>query len=140
MFSAYRRRSARQALSTGSINAQRALDASTIALLINADLLVAGIITMIQGAGVGRVLGARMPVMAGAAFTAVTPMILIAGNYGLQAVYGSMLAAGVFGMLVESRSRSRKRSESIRHPNVMARFLACCVGHSALGWAVTPAR
>jgi NCS2 family nucleobase:cation symporter-2 len=41
-----------------------------------------------------------MPVMAGAAFTAVTPMILIAENYGLQAVYGSMLAAGVFGMLV----------------------------------------
>ncbi|MET7516983.1 nucleobase:cation symporter-2 family protein [Streptomyces sp. NPDC005480] len=76
------------------------LDASTIALLINADLLVAGVITVIQGAGVGRVLGVRMPVMAGAAFTAVTPMILIAGNYGLQAVYGSMLAAGVFGMLV----------------------------------------
>ncbi|WP_372343500.1 hypothetical protein [Streptomyces sp. KL116D] len=35
----------------------------------------------------------RMPVMAGAAFTAVTPMILIAGEYGIQAVYGSMLAA-----------------------------------------------
>ncbi|MFC7304113.1 nucleobase:cation symporter-2 family protein [Streptomyces monticola] len=76
------------------------LDAATIAVLINADLLVAGIITVIQGAGVGRVLGVRMPVMAGAAFTAVTPMILIAGEYGIQAVYGSMLAAGVFGLLV----------------------------------------
>ncbi|WP_246886067.1 nucleobase:cation symporter-2 family protein [Streptomyces sp. GESEQ-4] len=76
------------------------LDAATIALLINADLLVAGVVTMIQGAGVGRVLGVRMPVMAGAAFTAVTPMILIAGEYGLQAVYGSMLAAGIFGLLV----------------------------------------
>ncbi|WP_246460634.1 solute carrier family 23 protein [Streptomyces himalayensis] len=75
------------------------LDASTIALLINADLMVAGVVTMIQGAGVGRLLGVRMPVMAGAAFTAVTPMILIAGEYGIQAVYGSMLAAGIFGLL-----------------------------------------
>ncbi|MGW2344361.1 nucleobase:cation symporter-2 family protein [Streptomyces sp. NPDC001661] len=76
------------------------LDAATIAVLINADLLVAGVVTMIQGAGVGRFLGVRMPVMAGAAFTAVTPMILIAGEYGLQAVYGSMLAAGAFGLLI----------------------------------------
>lgn len=76
------------------------LDAATIAVLINADLLVAGVVTMIQGAGIGRLLGVRMPVMAGAAFTAVTPMILIAGEYGLQAVYGSMLAAGVFGLLI----------------------------------------
>ncbi|GGR58470.1 MULTISPECIES: nucleobase:cation symporter-2 family protein [Streptomyces] len=76
------------------------LDAATIAVLINADLLVAGVVTTIQGAGVGRFLGVRMPVMAGAAFTAVTPMILIAGEYGLQAVYGSMLAAGVFGLLI----------------------------------------
>lgn len=42
----------------------------------------------------------RLPVVAGATFTAVTPMILIAGEYGMQAVYGSMIAAGVFGLLV----------------------------------------
>lgn len=76
------------------------LDASTIGLLINADLLVAGIITIIQSLGVGKVLGVRLPVVAGATFAAVTPMILIAGEYGLQAVYGSFLAAGVFGLLV----------------------------------------
>lgn len=76
------------------------LETSTVALLVNADLLVAGAVTMIQGAGVGRLLGVRMPVVAGAAFTLVTPMTLIAGEYGLRAVYGSMLAAGVFGLLV----------------------------------------
>ena len=41
-----------------------------------------------------------MPVVAGATFTALTPMILIAKQYGLPAVYGSMLAAGVFGLIV----------------------------------------
>jgi hypothetical protein len=39
-----------------------------------------------------------------------------------------------------SRSRSRKRNEAMRHPNVIAIFLACCVVHWAVGWAVTPAR
>jgi len=76
------------------------LDAATIALLVNADLLVAGVITMIQSLGVGKVLGVRLPVVAGATFASVSPMILIAGQYGLPAVYGSMIAAGVFGLLI----------------------------------------
>ncbi|MER5682895.1 nucleobase:cation symporter-2 family protein [Streptomyces sp. NPDC002205] len=76
------------------------LNTSTIGLLINADLLVAGLITLIQALGIGKLLGVRLPVVAGATFTAVTPMILIAGEYGMQAVYGSMIAAGVFGLIV----------------------------------------
>jgi xanthine permease len=76
------------------------LDTHTIGLLVNADLLVAGLITLLQALGIGNVLGIRLPVVAGATFTAVTPMILIAGQYGVQAVYGSMLAAGVFGILI----------------------------------------
>jgi xanthine permease len=76
------------------------LDTHTIGLLVNADLLVAGLITLLQSLGIGNVLGIRLPVVAGATFTAVTPMILIAGQYGMQAVYGSMLAAGVFGILI----------------------------------------
>ncbi|MGW3280723.1 nucleobase:cation symporter-2 family protein [Nocardia rhamnosiphila] len=76
------------------------LDTSTIATLVNADLLVAGVITLVQALGIGKLLGARMPVVAGASFTAVTPMILIGEEYGLSAVYGAMIAAGIFGMLV----------------------------------------
>lgn len=76
------------------------LDQKTIGLLVNADLLIAGIITIIQAVGIGKVLGARMPVVAGASFTAVTPMILIGQEYGLSAVYGSMIGAGVFGVLM----------------------------------------
>ncbi|MGW0857895.1 nucleobase:cation symporter-2 family protein [Streptomyces sp. NPDC002690] len=76
------------------------LDTSTIGLLINADLLVAGLITLIQSLGVGKILGVRLPVVTGATFAGVTPMILIHGEYGMQAVYGSMLAAGFFGLLM----------------------------------------
>lgn len=76
------------------------LPTATIALLVSADLLVAGAVTVLQALGVARLLGVRLPIVAGATFSAVTPMILIAGKYGIQAVYGSMLAAGLFGLLV----------------------------------------
>lgn len=76
------------------------LDTATIGLLVAADLFIAGLITVVQSLGIGRVFGVRLPVVAGASFTAVTPMITIEGEYGLPAVYGAMIAAGVFGMLV----------------------------------------
>ncbi|MGV9678627.1 nucleobase:cation symporter-2 family protein [Nocardia sp. NPDC003482] len=74
------------------------LDRATIGLLISADLLVAGVITVVQSLGVGRVLGARLPIVCGATFVALTPMILIAQQYGLPAVYGSMLIGGLVGL------------------------------------------
>ncbi|ATL69608.1 uracil-xanthine permease family protein [Nocardia terpenica] len=76
------------------------LDRSTIGILISADLLVAGIVTVVQSLGVGRMVGARMPIVCGATFVALTPMILIAKQYGLPAVYGSMLVGGVAGVLL----------------------------------------
>ncbi|MGW3623292.1 nucleobase:cation symporter-2 family protein [Streptomyces sp. NPDC000880] len=76
------------------------LDSSAIALLINADLLVAGLITLVQSLGIGKIFGIRLPIVTGATFAGVTPMILIEQEYGMQAVYGSMLAAGFFGLLI----------------------------------------
>jgi xanthine permease len=73
---------------------------STIGLLINADLLVAGIATLIQGVGLTRLFGVRLPVVAGATFTVVNPMITIASKYGLPAVYGAMLVSGVVGLAI----------------------------------------
>ncbi|MGM7648143.1 uracil-xanthine permease family protein [Nocardia sp. JW2] len=74
------------------------LDRATIGLLISADLLVAGIITLVQSLGVGKLAGARLPIVCGATFVGLNPMILIAKEYGLDAVYGSMLIGGVVGV------------------------------------------
>src|SRR5689334_15115169 len=74
------------------------LDKATVGLLISADLLVAGIITVVQSLGLGRFAGARLPLITGATFVAMSPMILIAKEYGLQAVYGSMLVGGLIGI------------------------------------------
>ncbi|WP_436520114.1 nucleobase:cation symporter-2 family protein [Actinoplanes sp. HUAS TT8] len=76
------------------------LDGSTIAVLVNADLFVAGIVTVIQSLGIGKILGVRLPVVAGATFAALNPMILIGAKYGMPAVYGAILASGVFGLLI----------------------------------------
>jgi NCS2 family nucleobase:cation symporter-2 len=54
------------------------LSREEIAFLINADLLVAGIATIVQSLGIGPV-GIRMPVMMGASFAAVGSMVAMAG-------------------------------------------------------------
>ncbi|QNG20269.1 purine permease [Rhodococcus triatomae] len=74
------------------------LERDTVAMLICASLLVAGIITVIQSLGLGKLAGARLPIVCGSTFVALTPMILIAQQYGLQAVYGSMLVGGLVGI------------------------------------------
>ncbi len=71
-----------------------------IAILVSADLLVSGIATMIQSIGIHQIMGVRLPVVAGATFTVLNPMIIIAGQYGLPAVYGALLCAGVFGLVI----------------------------------------
>lgn len=74
--------------------------AQHLPMLISADLLVAGLVTLVQTLGLGKVLGVRLPVVVGATFAAMSPMILIGNQYGLPAIWGSMLVAGVFGVLV----------------------------------------
>ncbi|GCB95549.1 xanthine/uracil permease [Streptomyces noursei] len=76
------------------------LDEAAVSTLVNADIFVAGIVTVVQSLGAGRFLGVRLPLVTGGSFVCVTPMIMIARQYGMPAVYGSMIAAGLFGMLV----------------------------------------
>ncbi|PPA00464.1 purine permease, partial [Pseudomonas sp. MWU12-2312b] len=71
-----------------------------IAFLINADLLVAGIATVVQSLGIGP-MGIRMPVMMGASFAAVGSMVAMAGmpGIGMTGIFGATIAAGFFGLL-----------------------------------------
>lgn len=78
-----------------------------IAFLIQADLITCGVATIIQTVGVWR-FGVRMPLMQGVTFASISPIIAIASdpsiaaggpNAGLQAVYGSVIAAGIFAIV-----------------------------------------
>lgn len=50
------------------------LDEASVGVLVNADVFVAGVITLVQSLGVGRLLGARLPLVTGGSFVCVTPM------------------------------------------------------------------
>ena len=73
-----------------------------VALLINADLFACGIVSFIQSFGAGRFFGIRLPVMMGVTFAAVGPMLAMGGdpNVGILGIFGAVMAAGVFTMLV----------------------------------------
>jgi NCS2 family nucleobase:cation symporter-2 len=80
------------------------LDGADIAILVSADLLVSGIASIIQSAGIAKIMGVRLPVVAGATFTVLNPMIIIANQYGGRAglpyVYGALIISGIFGLLI----------------------------------------
>jgi NCS2 family nucleobase:cation symporter-2 len=70
------------------------------AFLISADLFCCGLATLVQSVGLPG-LGIRLPVVMGATFAAVGPMIAVAGapHLGLPYVFGAYLVAGAAGVL-----------------------------------------
>ncbi len=73
-----------------------------IAMLINADLLCCGIVSIIQAFGLGPSIGIRLPIMMGVSYAGIAPMISIGltPEYGLTGLYGSIIAAGVICFLL----------------------------------------
>lgn len=71
------------------------------AFLIAADLFCCGLVTIIQSMGIGKV-GIRLPMMMGVTFTAIAPIIATGANpqLGLPAVFGGVIVAGIFTLLV----------------------------------------
>ncbi|MER6389292.1 nucleobase:cation symporter-2 family protein [Streptomyces sp. NPDC001523] len=75
------------------------LSPEQLVYLINADLFTCGIASIIQAWGVGRI-GARLPIIQGVTFTAVSPMIAIGlgaggGTAALLVIYGAVITAGI---------------------------------------------
>lgn len=82
------------------------LSPEQIAILINADLLACGVVTIIQSLGIPG-FGIRLPVMMGVTFAAVGPMLAIANDASigeptarLLTIFGSAIAAGIFTILI----------------------------------------
>jgi NCS2 family nucleobase:cation symporter-2 len=67
--------------------------------IINASFFMCGIATLIQAIGFPG-FGARLPIVQGTTFAAVTPMILIGSEYGLRGIYGSVIVAGLLTVII----------------------------------------
>src|SRR6478735_6068785 len=83
----------------GALIAAGKLNPADLGYLVTADLLVAGIATPIQTIGF-PFFGVRMPLMQGCTFAAVSPMIVIGSQHGVAAIYGSVIASGIFMMVL----------------------------------------
>ena len=77
------------------------LTGEQLTYLVAIDLLMCGIATLLQ-VWKNKYFGIGLPVMLGCTFTAVGPMISIGADYGVSAIYGSILVGGVFLVLVST--------------------------------------
>ncbi|KGP91705.1 xanthine permease [Pontibacillus chungwhensis BH030062] len=74
------------------------LNAEDLAYLVSIDLLMCGVATILQAVS-NRFFGIGLPVVLGCTFTAVAPMISIGSSSGITAIYGAIIAAGLFVLL-----------------------------------------
>jgi NCS2 family nucleobase:cation symporter-2 len=113
-----------------------ALDKERLALLIDADLFACGIATLIQSLGLGP-FGIRMPVVMGASFVCVAPILAAAHEPGatLGAAFGAVIVAGLFGLAIAPFAASLVRL----FPPVVTGSVITVIGLSlltvAVGWA-----
>lgn len=75
------------------------LSTEQLTYLVGIDLLTSGIATLLQ-VWKNRYFGIGLPVVLGCTFTAVAPMISIGGEYGMTAIYGAIIASGLFVFLI----------------------------------------
>jgi xanthine permease len=74
------------------------LSVEQLTYLVSIDLFMCGIATLLQ-VWKNRFFGIGFPVVLGCTFTAVGPIIAIGNQYGVSAVYGAIIAAGLFVVL-----------------------------------------
>ena len=75
------------------------LNSEQLTYLVAIDILLCGVATLLQIMN-SRFFGIGLPVVLGCTFTAVGPMIAIGGEFGISAIYGSILVSGVFVVLI----------------------------------------
>ncbi|MGC6770485.1 nucleobase:cation symporter-2 family protein [Enterococcus sp. LJL128] len=74
-------------------------NAEQMTYLISIDIFMCGIATLLQ-LTVNKFFGIGLPVVLGCAIQAVAPLIMIGTDKGVGAMYGSIIAAGIFIVLI----------------------------------------
>lgn len=74
-------------------------NAEQMTYLISIDIFMCGVATLLQ-LTVNKYFGIGLPVVLGCAIQAVSPLILIGSTKGIGVMYGSIIVAGVFVVLI----------------------------------------
>lgn len=64
------------------------------AFLVAANFFTSGIAILIQVIGIGKLAGSKYPIILGSSFAPLSPMILIGKEYGMQTLFGAVIASG----------------------------------------------
>lgn len=67
--------------------------------LVAADLMLCGLGTLLQSLGIWNV-GVKLPMVIGASYTGIAPMLVIGQGSDIQTMYGAILVAGLFTIAV----------------------------------------
>ncbi|WNS82128.1 nucleobase:cation symporter-2 family protein [Domibacillus sp. DTU_2020_1001157_1_SI_ALB_TIR_016] len=67
--------------------------------LVSIDIFMCGIATLLQVYR-GQWVGIGLPIVLGCTFTAVSPMIAIGAANGVSAIYGAIIASGIFVLVI----------------------------------------
>ncbi|TYO72655.1 nucleobase:cation symporter-2 family protein [Rossellomorea marisflavi] len=77
------------------------LTGEQLTYLVSIDIFMCGIATLLQ-VWKNKFFGIGLPVVLGCTFTAVGPMISIGAKYGITSIYGSILASGLFVIIISA--------------------------------------
>ncbi|MFJ7636958.1 nucleobase:cation symporter-2 family protein [Peribacillus sp. NPDC097264] len=75
------------------------LNSTQLTYLVSIDILMCGIATLLQVVKM-KYFGIGLPVVLGCTFTAVSPMIAIGTQYGMNSIYGAILVSGLIVVLI----------------------------------------
>ncbi|MBD3110449.1 purine permease [Bacillus sp. AGMB 02131] len=75
------------------------LTAEQLTYLVSIDIMMCGVATLLQLYR-NKFMGIGLPVMLGCTFTAVAPMIAIGTEYGMNSIFGSIIASGLIVVLI----------------------------------------
>ena len=71
------------------------MSAEETAFLVAANFFTSGIAILIQVLGCGTWIGSKYPIILGSSFAPLSPMIIIGQKYGMQTLFGSIIASGI---------------------------------------------
>ncbi|MCY8515060.1 xanthine permease PbuX [Bacillus atrophaeus] len=81
------------------VGAALGLSPKELTYLVSIDIFMCGAATLLQ-VWSNKFFGIGLPVVLGCTFTAVSPIIAIGTEYGVSAVYGSIIASGLLVILI----------------------------------------
>ena len=107
-------------------------DEAQMTYLISIDIFMCGVATLLQ-LTVTKFFGIGLPVVLGCAIQAVSPLIIIGSKNGVGAIYGSIIVAGIYVVLIAGLFSKVK----VLFPSIVTGTVITVIGLTLIPVAIT---